>query len=142
MAKNVRTIAKEKVSATPDTLSEAERFYVEHNQSKSAVEIAAVLDKPVKLIQKHIESTSKKKETRVQKLLQRPAKGVLSMTEGASMAADDRTRNIVTSTDIQKAIAEGDLDKAAKLQKDYNTQQEKQEKERESLYGDRIHRIW
>lgn len=128
-------------SKASDSFNAVEKFYIENNHTKKSVtELAADLNKSVKLIKQYLDEM--RPGTRVQKLLQRPTKGVLAMTEGASMAADDRTRNIVTTSDIQKAIAEGNLEKAAKLQGELNKQREGEEARRLEQYSDRVARIW
>ncbi len=132
------TKAGEEVSAA-SKLKESDRFFIDNHPEKTDVELAVELELQVKLIEEYRFERTKK--TQANRMLHRPTKGVVAMTEASSMATDDRTRHLVTSIEVKKAIDEGDYEKAGKLQKQLKAQQEESEAKQRQLNQNRIHYI-
>lgn len=118
---------------------ESEKFYITSHPQMSDVDLAVELDKPAPLIRKYRDESSRK--TTANRLLSRPAKGVVAMTEGSSMASDDRTRNLVSTAEIKAAVAAGDYEEAARLQKRMREQQGTAAKAQQTLDRGRVHYI-
>lgn len=119
--------------------SEVERFFIDNNPGKSDAEIAIEIAKPVSLVAEYRSQRSDKPVAN--RMLHRPAKGVVAMTEASSMASEDKDREWVSSIEIKRAIADGDLVKAAELQAKIKVQQADAEKKQKALYSDRVHYI-
>lgn len=107
------------------TLTKAEEFYIEHNMDKTDAELAKDLGRNVSLVQEHIHKT--KGAGRINKLLIRE-KGCVVMTAGASEAADQARKGYVSEEAIQAAVARGDYEEAARLQKANKEQKKETEK--------------
>jgi hypothetical protein len=132
-------VETEAVIPASEQLKDSERYYIDGHKEMSDAELAVEIGKPVKLIEAY--RFERSHQTPANRMLHRPAKGVVAMNESASMVSDDRTRELVSSTQVKKAIAEGDLPKAIKLQNEFNAQQAAQEKIQRDQYSDRIHYI-
>jgi hypothetical protein len=122
-----------------EQLSEVQKYYIAGHPQKSDQELALELGVQAKLIELYrFEVTH---SSPVNRMLHRPAKGVVAMTEASSMAREERGRGQVTNLEIRKAIADGDLEKAAKLQRELKEQTAATEQAKREQYSDRIHYI-
>jgi predicted transcriptional regulator len=120
--------ASEKKRNVENTLSVADRFYIENHGNDSIEKIANDLGKSIQLVKSYCEEWIKdnppKKEKRASKLMDRPAKGggVVSMTQAASMVGDEKG-HFVTIETINQAIANGDVEQVKRLKEQYNLQE-------------------
>lgn len=122
-----------------EPLTEVDQFYIDNNPSLTDAEAAVKIGKSSELIAKY--RTERKGKTHANRMLHRPAKHVVAMTEASSMASEDKDRDFVYEIEVKRAIAEGDLEKAAELQKRVNEQREATEAKKKVMYSDRIHYI-
>jgi hypothetical protein len=129
----------EQIVPAAQQLKESERFFIDNNASWSDSQLAVELGKTVQLISDY--RSERSRTTHANRMLHRPAKGVVAMTEASSMATEDRDKNYVFEIEVKRAIAEGDLVKAAELQAKVNKQREEAEKKQKVAYGDRVHYI-
>jgi hypothetical protein len=120
-------------------LKESERFFIDNNPSWTDPQLAVELGKPVQVISEY--RSGRSKTTHANRMLHRPAKGVVAMTEASSMATEDRDKDYVFEVEVKRAIAEGDLVKAAELQAKVNKQREEADKKQKAAYSDRVHYI-
>jgi hypothetical protein len=111
-----------------ETLSFADRYYIENNGNLSIEELATSLCKPIKIVaaycEEYLKRNPSKKKYRAKEMMDRPTvKGVVSMTGAASMAIDDADKPI-SLQDITNAVLAGDMEHAKTLKEKFDKQAE------------------
>jgi hypothetical protein len=125
-------------------LTKAQQYYIRGNMEVlTPLQIAADLGITVAIVTDYIASVGRDDGvSRTNALFQRPASGVVAMTEGASMAADDiRNRGLITQAEINRASAAGDYELAARLVRQRDEQAQDAETQQRAKYGHCVHFI-
>src|SRR5574343_477765 len=128
-----------------NTLGEVDKFYIENNTDMSIEELAQKLSKPIAVIESYCKTALERlnSQGRVNKLLSKPAKhgGVVSMTQAASMEGDDAQKRYISLDAINRAIQDGDIQRASELKMKYEQQQKQDKLAAKERYSGKIHYI-
>lgn len=127
-------------------LDKSQEYYIKGNMEVlAAPTIAQDLGLPVEVVDQYIEGVRNAAipavASRTNRLLQRPLPGVVAMTEGASMAADDARKSaVITQAEINQAAASGNRRLAAELAAKRDQQVVDAAAQYQARYGHCIHR--
>ena len=140
--RNIFSLPKERLTMAKKELSISDKFYIEKNPDMSLDNLSKNLNVSVNVIEDFCKTILKKND-RAKRLMSRPGKeksGVVSMTQAASMEGDSSNRGLVLEA-INRAIAEGDDQKAIRLKKAYDEHITKNKDILKEKYKDIIHYI-
>lgn len=139
-----KTQKQENKKTDSNSLTTADKFYIDNHGNLTVEQLAEDLGKPFALVKNYCkEYAQKAQRTRAKKAMSRPAKhgGVISMTEAASMIGDESRNTYVTIEAINKAISEGKTELVKTLKEKYETQQEENKNVIRNKYTNVIHYI-